>query len=286
VSGGYAAHMADTGAGWRPPFELLSDDSSRVVAPVLATAIHAGHDLRPEVASLSALPPAARAREEDPFTDRIIAGTSARAIAHRSRFEVDLNRPRDEAVYREGDDTWGQEPWAAPLPREVVERSLRIYDAFYDALGARLDRMAEQSPFAVLDVHSYNHRRGGPGAPAAPDDENPEVNLGTGSLDTDRWGPVVGALAGHLRATRVGDHALDVRENVRFAGGHLARWVNERYAGRGGAVAIEFKKVFMDEWSGAVDDSHLARLRDALTAAVDPVAGALAQVRAGARARA
>jgi N-formylglutamate amidohydrolase len=277
--------MAGNGARWRPPFELLSDDSSRPGVPVLATAIHAGHDLRPEVARLSALSPEARAREEDPFTDRIVAGTPVRAIAHRSRFEVDLNRPRDEAVYCEGDDAWGREPWAAPLPADVVDGSLRIYDAFYDTLGARLDRMAEQGPFAVLDVHSYNHRRGGPEAPAAPDDENPEVNLGTGSLDTDRWGPVVEALAGHLGATRVGDHVLDVRENVRFAGGHLARWVNERYAGQGGAVAIEFKKVFMDEWTGAVDDRHLARLRDALTGAVGRVTGALTQVRAADRAR-
>jgi len=37
---------------------------------------------------------------------------------------------------------------------------------------------------------------------------------------------------------------------VRFRGGNLARWVHERYPHTGCALAIEVKKIFMDEWSG------------------------------------
>ena len=57
---------------------------------------------------------------------------------------------------------------------------------------------------------------------------------------------------------------LDVRENVRFRGGYFSRWVHEQYPGRGCALAIEFKKTFMDEWTGVVDDDHVAQLGDAL----------------------
>ena len=38
--------------------------------PVIATAVHAGHEVRPEVAALLAVSEEDRLREEDPFTDR------------------------------------------------------------------------------------------------------------------------------------------------------------------------------------------------------------------------
>ena len=74
--------------------------------PLLAAAIHAGHDLRPEVLSRIMLSDAARRPEEDPFTDRIAACADTRVIANRSRFEVDLNRNRESAVYRTPMTAW------------------------------------------------------------------------------------------------------------------------------------------------------------------------------------
>ena len=62
---------------------------------------------------------------------------------HRSRFEVDLNRPRDEAVYRTPDMAWGLQVWKAPPPEDVVERSLAVHDRFYDDLQVRLDELVE-----------------------------------------------------------------------------------------------------------------------------------------------
>ena len=120
----------------------------------------------------------------------------------------------------------------------------------------------------MLDLHSYNHRRDGPTAPPAPIDQNPEVNVGTGTVDRERWGPVVDRLMSELADREVAGHRLDVRENVRFMGGYLTQWVNERYDGVGLALAIELKKVFMDEWTGIPDDDHLRHLTEALGAAV------------------
>ena len=235
---------------------------------LIATAIHSGHRLRPEVGALTSLDDATRLREEDPYTDRCTMLAGCRVVAHRSRFEVDLNRPRDAAVYRTPNDAWGLELWRHPLPPAVVERSLAIYDAFYAELADLLDRLVDAGPVVVLDLHSYNHRRRGPGELADPAEDNPEVNVGTGSLDRARWGRVVDRFIDDLTRAGISGRPLDVRENVRFQGGQLSRWVHDRYPGRACALAIELKKTFMDEWTGAVDDEHLDQLVTALRSTV------------------
>jgi N-formylglutamate amidohydrolase len=254
----------------RPAFTFAGAPST-----VFATAVHAGHDLRPDVARCSALDDTTRRREEDPFTDRLVDAAAARIVAHRSRFEVDLNRPCEHAVYRVPDDAWGLECWRAPLRDEQVEASLRLYDEFYAECSRRFDAAAERGPFVVLDLHSYNHRRGGLDAPPASPTDNPEVNVGTGSLDP-RWRGLVEVFMEQLGRQRVLGHALDVRENVRFRGGEFSRWVNGRYGDRGGALAVEFKKTFMDEWTGALDRRHLEELQHALATVVAALPAELA----------
>jgi N-formylglutamate amidohydrolase len=235
---------------------------------VIATAIHSGHDLRPAIAARSALDDATRLREEDPYTDRLTAVGGATVVVHRSRFEVDLNRPRAQAVYRAPEDAWGLDLWERSPSEHDVAQSLQLHDEFYSEFGNRLDDVAENGSFVVLDVHSYNHRRDGADAPPAAEATNPEVNVGTGSLDRQRWGAIADRFIDELSQRKVLDHLLDVRENIRFRGGELSRWVNARYAGRGCALAIEFKKTFMDEWTGVVDDDHTEQLRRAVAATV------------------
>ncbi len=235
---------------------------------VVATAIHAGHELRPAIGARTALDDATRLREEDPFTDRLTAIGGATVVAHRSRFEVDLNRPREQAVYRVPDDAWGLDLWVEHLSDREIEQSLTLYDDFYRELGRHLDDAAARGPFLVLDLHSYNHRRDGSGAPAAPPVDNPDINVGTGALDRDRWGAVVDAFVKALPDR-------DTRENVRFRGGELSRWVNERYCDRGCALAIEFKKTFMDEWTGVLDEAHLEGLRLDVAATLPALTNAL-----------
>lgn len=244
--------------------------------PLVSTAIHAGHDLRPAVARKIGLDETTRLREEDPYTDRVAMAAGRPILVHRSRFEVDLNRPREQAVYTSPDMAWGLDVWQDDLSEAEVERSLALHDEFYGLLAGHLDELALQGTFVVLDLHSYNHRRGGPDAPPEPATENPEVNVGTGSLDRDRWGHIVDRFIDDLGSRVVGDHHLDVRENVRFRGGHLSQWVHERYDGLGCALAVELKKVFMDEWSGALDHIHLDQLTAAVADAVPVLLGELA----------
>ena len=55
---------------------------------------------------------------------------------------------------------------------------------------------------------------------------------------------------------------LDVRENIAFQGkGEQTRFVHERYPRQGCAIALEFKKFFMDEWTGQPNEAELVAMR-------------------------
>ena len=232
---------------------------------LVATAIHDGHAVRGEVERLLALSEAERLREEDPHTAVFTDVAPTRFVGLRSRFEVDLNRPRDKAVYTKPEDCWGLQVWTEPPSPSFIARSLQDYDAFYSHVEGTLEAILRRhGRFIVLDLHSYNHRRNGPaGEPGSPI-ENPEINIGTGSADRSRWGHVIDRFVEELRACHFRGRRLDVRENVKFRGGHFPQWIHARFQGAGLAIAVEFKKIFMDEWSGAVDEHRLSALHGAL----------------------
>lgn len=242
---------------------------------VVAVALHAGHLIRPELEDRIAITPAERLREEDPYTADMVPPGVELIEALRSRFEVDLNRPRFRAVYQGPSDSWGMRVWDGELPDIDDRVSRSVYDAFYAAAFDHLSGVAEKhGRFVVLDLHSYNHRREGADAPVADPAENPEINLGTGRLDRIRWAPVIEAFRSALS-----DEGFDVRENVKFRGGHFAHWVSDTFPDSGCALAIEFKKTYMDEWTGAVDESAVARIRSALSKAVRDIEAVLPEVR-------
>lgn len=239
--------------------------------PVIAVALHAGSCLRGELQENCILEPEQRRREEDPYTDYLGDVGISTIAAVRSRFEVDLNRRRENAVYSGPDDAWGLVVWDQPLTETMIEESLKVYDEFYRAVESVLDAAIEKhGRIVVLDLHSYNHRRDGLLAPPASPIENPDVNVGTRSVDSARWASVVNAFN-----RTFADAGFDVRENVKFKGGHFPAWVNERYLGRGCALAIEFKKSFMDEWTGEVDMHQLERRKKTLAQASQAIENTL-----------
>lgn len=231
--------------------------------PIVATAIHNGHDLRPETADAMALPDGERLREEDPFTGEAVRDVATHVIAHRSRFEVDLNRAPEEAVYRTPEQSWGLKVWKHEPADALVERSLALHSEYYRMLGGLLDGVAARHErFVLLDVHSYNHRRDGPGTEATPQENAPDINIGTFSMPREHWAFLVDPLIEALGDFDFNGRKLDVRENVAFEGkGYQTRFVHERYPLRACAIAFEFKKFFMDEWTGVPDPAELSAMR-------------------------
>lgn len=225
--------------------------------PLLGLAVHAGHDLRPSLAELMLLDDEQRRYEEDPATEAFARLAPVRGIANRSRFEVDLNRVRDEAVYLGPDDAWGLELWRDPPSVDEIEESLAVYDDFYSRLRHEVEELLERHErVAVLDLHSYNHRR-----PGQPEDlDLPDVNVGTGTLDREGWGGLVDDFMSRLSETG----SLDVRENVVFEGRAVARFVNQSFGGRAMCLAVEFKKTYLDERSGEIVPDRVGALVEAL----------------------
>jgi len=260
---------------WQSPIWQSEFDAG----PLVACAVHDGHDVRPEVASCLQLDAVQRLYEEDPYTAGWTVIAPTRIVARRSRFEVDLNRPRDKAVYITPADAWGLELWRCSPPSDMVAESLRVYDDFYAHLEFVLDRLVARHEKVVLfDLHSYNHIRGDAGGTPADPEANPEINLGTGTMDRTLWSPIVDWWLESMRSHDYLGRRLDVRENVKFFGGQLPRWVHEHYPRSVCALAIEVKKFFMNEWTGELDQVQHQAIGQALAAGAAAVGQALEKI--------
>jgi N-formylglutamate amidohydrolase len=177
---------------------------------------------------------------------------------------VDVNRPRAGAIYRRPADAWGLDVWRPGVPAALFEKSLQLYDEFYSQLRQVLDGLAQRhGRFVVLDLHTYNHSRQG----MAPD-RNPEINLGTGTINRPQWTRLVDRFASDLQNFDFLGRPLDVRENVRFQGGQIPRWIHENYPEQGCAIAVEVRKFFMDEWTGQCNEVQYAAIYEALASTV------------------
>jgi hypothetical protein len=240
----------------------------RGASSVLGTAIHNGHEVDPALEDQMALPEQDRLREEDPFTEFIIRDLPNRIAFHRSRFAVDLNRPRDQAVYLSPEQSWGLKVWARKPTPEMVAQSLRMHDHYYRMLRTILQDLEEEHGiFIVLDIHSYTHRRDGADATPTAAALTPEVNIGTFSMDRAKWAFVGDPFLDRLREFEFRGHRLDVRENIVFQGrGEQTKFIHQMFPDSGCAIAIEFKKFFMDEWTGKPDREALVAMRGMIRA--------------------
>ena len=240
--------------------------------PIVAVALHDGHNVRPEVEQLLNISPDKRKREEDPFTAAWTDIAESRLIVLRSRFEVDLNRPRHQAIYLKPENAWGLKVWQSQPTQEIIERSLAEYDAFYAEVDRICRRLKQRyGYFVIYDLHTYNHYRQGINAPPEAQLHNPEINLGTKTLNREYWQPVVERFIHEMKQFDFLGRQLDVRENVKFLGGHFAEWIHAHYPDSACVLAIEVKKFFMNEWTHQPNQTELSAVHQALRNSVSGV---------------
>ena len=237
--------------------------------PLVAVAIHNGHAVRDELQGSLALSEAERLREEDPFTGEWTNIAPTRVVALQSRFEFDLNRPREKAVYEKPEDAWELRVWKDALSGVLKAKSLVVYDSFYEEMRGLLERVVARHGRAIVyDLHSYNHRRNGPSLPPADSRHYPEVSLGTKTMDRERWSAVVDRFIVDLRNFDFLGRHLDVRENVVFGGGQFPQWVHSTFPESVCVLSIEVKKFFMDEWTGKPEPLQVETVGRALKSTV------------------
>jgi N-formylglutamate amidohydrolase len=248
--------------------------------PLIAISLHSGHCVRLELEEIMAVSATERLREEDPFTDQWIEVAPTRVKLFHSRFEVDLNRPRDQAVYLNPEDAWGLKVFRHPPPESLKSKILSDYDLFYQEMEKIITKKIKANRYIVIfDIHSYNHRRKGPDREPEDPQGNPEVNLGTGTLNRKIFGPLADRFMKDLRAYSFMGRHLDVRENIRFKGGNFSRWAHEKFPGNVCVLAIEFKKFFMDEWTGKPDTKVVEEIKKALHSTVPGVLAELKKLK-------
>ena len=250
--------------------ELKSD------TPIVTTAIHDGHQLSMDHLRLFALSEIDRLREEDPFTGVWAKMSDNHVVARMSRFEFDLNRPPENAIYLSPSDAWGLNVWKTEPPEEVTQNALKQYTETYERIHEGLSRLIERfGKIVILDFHSYCHRRKGVDAP--PDDPllNPEINIGTGTMDRNYWAPLVDRFINEIKEFEIQGRKLDIRENVKFRGGYFPTWIHNNFKESACCISVEFKKIFMDEWSGMPDWEFIGAISDMLN---DTVPGLMDEI--------
>jgi len=234
-------------------------------SPIVSTAIHDGHELSVDHLRLFALSEKDRLREEDPFTGVWAKMSENHIVARKSRFEFDLNRPPENAIYLSPSDAWGLNVWKTEPPEAVTQHALKQYTAIYESIHEGLSHLIKRvGKIVILDFHSYCHRRKGADAP--PDDPllNPEINIGSGTMDRNYWAPVVDRFMNDLKAFDFMGRQLDVRENIKFRGGYFPTWIHNNFPESACCISVEFKKFFMDEWSGVPDWDLIGAITDML----------------------
>lgn len=244
-------------------------------SPLIATAIHDGHHTRDSLQEIFNLNDSERLREEDPFTAKWLNFTDNRIIVHHSRFEADINRPRAKAVYVNPEDVWGLKVWKEAPTKEMLSASISVYDGFYERAKEYFDSLFRlHDKLVVFDIHSYNHRREAENKQADVD-KNPEVNLGTQNMNRQKWQPTVNALLESFQSFDYDGRHLDVRENVKFKGGYFGQWLYQQYGDKIAPISIEFKKFFMDEWTGKPFEKDISLISKLMESSKLPVMGEL-----------
>ncbi len=241
-------------------------------APFVGTAIHAGSRIREDLQDALAVSEADRFREEDPATEQFIKVLPIQVIALDSRFEYDVNRPEDKAIPLTPDMAWGLKVWNRDLTASEIEVTLSKYREFHslmDIISDYLTNIAEKA--YIFDMHSYCYQRD----QHLPwyDNSKPEINLGTEAINKEVFGDEIRTLLEQFGQISVEGRKIMAAENEVFRGGYLSRKLCARHYNNLAVFAVEFKKIFMDEWSGEFYTPVINELKEQVDAVLAEFAG-------------
>jgi len=229
-------------------FEAVSSDYSFTLkiadyVPFVCGAVHDGHHFRPSLWDNCLHTEYERWYEEDPCTKQMVRSHPIVLAGCDSRFEYDLNRHPDTAIYT---DAWGKQLWNSPLAENERQHSLQKHGNFYRVVDALIGKLESLFPqVLVFDMHSYNWKRW--------DREVPVWNLGTANIDNTRFGATAEAWRAKL-GTLVLPHeiASTSKINDTFQGnGYFLKHITHKFQ-HTLVLATEISKIYCDEHTGVV----------------------------------
>ena len=206
--------------------------------PYACGAVHDGHQFRKELWANCIHTEYERWFEEDPCTKEFIKTHPIVLAGCDSRFEYDLNRDPDNAIF---DLAWGKQLWKEPLSPSEKKQSLDKHTAFYSVVHALISKLEEKfGTIVVYDMHSYNWRRW--------EREVPVINLGTSNIDNDRFGDLVESWRKSLSQLQL-PHGIEATSKINdtfFGNGYFLKYITQNFKNTL-VLATEFKKIYCDE---------------------------------------
>lgn len=225
------------------PFHAVASDYSFTIkiddyVPYVCGAVHDGHQFREELWENCLHSEYDRWFEEDPETKNMVKTHPIIIAGCDSRFEYDLNRAPDLAIY---EDAWGKQLWKSPLPSEMKQRSLDKHNNFYRVVHALIETLeGKHKSVVVYDMHSYNWRRW--------DREVPVINLGTKNIDNERFGGFVESWRASLGEIQL-PNGIETTSKVNdtfFGNGYFLKYITQQFKNTL-VLATEYKKIYCDE---------------------------------------
>lgn len=240
----------------------LSDHSLYIkiaeYVPYVCFAIHNGHQLRSDLDKKCLLNKQEQLYEEDPYTFNFISSMPIVISANDSRYEYDLNRPPEDAIYQ---ISWGKKVWDPPLSSMEKNKSLAKHATFYKIVFTLLKRLEDIfTSVLIFDFHSYNYKR-------IPH-ETPVFNLGTKLINKSKFQSIISYWLRELSKIKLPNLDVKVRENEVFCGqGYLLSYISNHFK-NSLVLATEIKKIFCNEKTGEpyplMIDALTSRLKKAI----------------------
>lgn len=226
-------------------FEATLEDNSLSIKinrylPYCCTAIHAGSNFRKDLKEKIALDEYERWYEEDPYTDAFISSMPITIVGHDSRYEYDLNRRPEEAIY---EIAWGKNVWSSKLSQREKQNSLSKHKNYYRIIAALVAKLEEKfGACIVYDMHSYNWQRW--------NREVPLFNIGCERIDMNRFGKYIDLWQRELAGIEIPGVENECAINDVFYGrGYNLEFLTEKFQNTL-VLATEVKKVYCNELSG------------------------------------
>ncbi|MFP4846687.1 N-formylglutamate amidohydrolase [Winogradskyella sp. PE311] len=225
-------------------FHAVSEDYSFTIkldayVHYACSAIHNGNQFRKELWNNCLHSEYDRWYEEDPETKNMIISHPIVIAGCDSRFEYDLNRPSEEAVF---ETAWGKQLWKEPLAESEKEKSLLKHANFYKVVNALISKLEEKFGVCIVyDIHSYNWQRW--------DREVPTWNLGTTNIDIEKYGDMIEEWRRTLTSIKFPN---DIKQtaainNTFFGKGNFLKYITKNFKNTL-VLATEIAKVYCDEY--------------------------------------
>lgn len=248
----------------KEPFEARSPLATcliRVKAwqPLMGNVSHAGHRVREELLMKMSISEQERTQEEDVRVDLFAESLPVQIVALDSRYEYDVNRPRERAVYLKPLESWGKRVWEHPPTLDELHFSLAKYDDYHDTLEMVVQALqAAFGSVLVFDLHSYNHQRPAQKNRQA---ELPSFDLVLSAEDRAVHAGTIACLKEELQKVNTPQGPATVKENAVFIkdgaiAARLQPWFPQVLT-----LPIEIKKFYVNEFTGALNAAAVASLQ-------------------------